>query len=31
MMLAMIPNDFDVSPVFRDDEASLFAARRPDV
>lgn len=30
-MLAMIPNDFGVSTVFRDEEASLFAARRPDV
>lgn len=30
-MLAMIPNDFDVSPVFRNDEVSLFAARRDDV
>jgi len=30
-MLAMIPNDFDVSPVFQDDEASLFAAKRSDV
>jgi hypothetical protein len=30
-MLAMIPNDFDVSAVFRDNEVSLFAARRPDV
>jgi hypothetical protein len=31
MVLSMISNDFDVSPVFRDNEASLFAARRPDV
>lgn len=30
-MLAMIPNDFDVALVFQDDDASLFAARRPDV
>jgi hypothetical protein len=27
----MIPNDFDVSLVYKDGEASLFAARRPDV
>lgn len=31
MLLATIPKDFDVTPVFQDDSASLFAARRPDV
>lgn len=30
-MLAMIPNDFGVSPVFQGDETSLFVSRRPDV
>lgn len=30
-MIAMIPNDFDVKLIFQDDDASLFAARRPDV
>ncbi len=30
-MLAMIPRDFDVALVFKDDDSSLFVARRPDV
>ena len=30
-MLGMIPDDFDVALVYQDDDASLFAARRPDV